>query len=46
MKIEVECYAGHRGEEEPRAFPLGATRLPIVGAWELAGLTAGCPRTP
>jgi hypothetical protein len=30
MKIQVECYAGYRGEEEPRAFTLGATRLAIV----------------
>jgi len=30
MKIQVECHAGHRGEEEPRAFTLGATRLAIV----------------
>ena len=30
MKIAVECYAGYRGEEEPRAFTLGAARLAIV----------------
>ncbi|HXZ48833.1 MAG TPA: hypothetical protein VEG27_07410 [Usitatibacter sp.] len=30
MKIHVECYAGHRGEEEPRAFTLGSTRFPVV----------------
>jgi hypothetical protein len=30
MKIEVECHAGYRGDEEPRAFTLGATRLAIV----------------
>jgi hypothetical protein len=30
VKIRVECYAGYRGEEEPRAFTLGATRLPVV----------------
>jgi hypothetical protein len=30
MKIQVECHAGYRGEEEPRAFTLGATRLAIV----------------
>jgi hypothetical protein len=29
MKIAVECYAGHRGEEEPRAFTLGATRFEV-----------------
>lgn len=30
MKIRVECYAGYRGEEEPRAFTLGQTRMPVV----------------
>ena len=30
MKIQVECHAGYRGEEEPRAFALGGTRLAIV----------------
>jgi len=30
MKIQVECHAGYRGEEEPRAFTLGETRLAIV----------------
>ncbi len=30
MPIAVECYAGHRGEEEPRAFTLGSTRFPVV----------------
>ena len=30
MKIRVECYAGHRAEEEPRAFTLGATRLAVI----------------
>lgn len=30
MKIEVECYAGYRGEEEPRALTLSATRLPVL----------------
>ena len=30
MKIQVECYAGYRGEEEPRAFTLGGTRLAIA----------------
>lgn len=29
MKIAVECYAGHRGEEEPRAFTLGNTRFEV-----------------
>lgn len=30
MKIAVECYAGHRGEEEPRAFTLGTQRIDIA----------------
>ncbi len=28
--IRVECYAGHRGEEEPRAFWLGEQRVEVV----------------
>ena len=27
MQIRVECYAGYRGEQEPRAFWLGERRL-------------------
>ena len=30
MQIRVQCYAGHRGEEEPRAFELGDRRLEVV----------------
>jgi hypothetical protein len=30
LKIRVECYAGHRGEEEPRAFTLGETRFAVL----------------
>ena len=30
MKIGVECYAGHRGEEQPRAFTLGERRLEVL----------------
>ncbi len=30
MKIQVECYAGYRGEQEPRAFSLGERRLEVV----------------
>jgi len=30
MKIRVQCYAGHRGEEEPRAFDLGERRLEVI----------------
>ena len=29
MKIHVECYAGYRGEQEPRAFLLGKRRLEV-----------------
>ena len=30
MKIQVECYAGYRGEQEPRAFTLGDRRLEVT----------------
>jgi hypothetical protein len=30
MKIQVECHAGYRGDEEPRAFTLGATRFAVI----------------
>ena len=30
MKIRVHCYAGHRGEEEPRAFDLGQRHLEVI----------------
>lgn len=30
MDIKVECYAGHRGEEEPRAFQLGERRIAVM----------------
>jgi hypothetical protein len=30
MKIRVECYAGYRGEEEPRAFTLGKQRIEVA----------------
>lgn len=30
MRIQAECYAGYRGEEEPRAFTLGERRLGVV----------------
>ena len=29
MKIRVECHAGYRGEEEPRAFTLGERRFEV-----------------
>jgi hypothetical protein len=28
--IHVECYAGHRADEEPRAFTLGERRFEVV----------------
>lgn len=30
MRIAVESYAGHRGEESPRAFLLGDRRVAVV----------------
>ena len=30
MKIDVECYAGYRGEQEPRSFALGTARLDVT----------------
>jgi hypothetical protein len=30
LKIRVECHAGYRGEEEPRAFALGERRFEVV----------------
>ena len=30
MKISVECYAGYRGDQEPRAFRLGEHRFEVV----------------
>jgi hypothetical protein len=30
MPIRVECYAGYRGEQEPRAFWLGERRFEVV----------------
>lgn len=30
LAIRVECYAGHRGEEEPRRFYLGATAVEVL----------------
>ena len=30
MEIRVECYAGYRGEQEPRAFWLGERRITAV----------------
>jgi hypothetical protein len=30
MEIQVDCYAGHRGEEEPRRFEAGAKKVEVV----------------
>ncbi len=30
LTVRVECYAGHRGEETPRAFSLDARRVVLV----------------
>jgi hypothetical protein len=30
MKIRVECHAGHRADEEPRAFHLGEQHLAVI----------------
>jgi len=29
MNLKVECYAGYRGDEEPRAFALGERCLDV-----------------
>jgi hypothetical protein len=29
MRISVECYAGYRGEPEPRAFTVGKRRFEV-----------------
>jgi hypothetical protein len=31
MKLRVECYAGHRAEEEPRAIEIDGRRLRVLG---------------
>jgi hypothetical protein len=30
MKIQVECHAGYRGEQEPRAFTLGERHFKVI----------------
>lgn len=30
MQIKVECYAGYRGDQEPRAFHLGTRRIEVM----------------
>lgn len=40
MTIRVECYSGHRGEQEPAAFWLGERKLAVhalVDRWFAPG---------
>ena len=30
IRVGVECYAGHRGEETPRAIQLGERRIAVA----------------
>lgn len=30
MSVRVECHAGHRGEETPRALEIGGRRIEVV----------------
>jgi hypothetical protein len=30
LTLRVECYAGHRGEQEPRAFYIGERRVAVA----------------
>jgi len=30
MELRVECYAGYRGEETPRAFFFGERRIEVI----------------
>jgi hypothetical protein len=30
LTLEVECYAGYRGEQTPRAFSLGSRRIEVA----------------
>ena len=30
LALRVECYAGYRGEEEPRAFYIGERRIAVA----------------
>ena len=30
MKVRVACHAGHRADEQPRAFQLGERRFAVV----------------
>ena len=36
IPVHVDCYAGHRGEQTPRAFAIGDRRIDVadvVDAW-------------
>lgn len=36
IRVAVDCYAGHRGEQTPRAFTLGERRIEVtevLDAW-------------
>ncbi|MBI2189409.1 MAG: hypothetical protein HYU37_20120 [Acidobacteria bacterium] len=36
IRVSVECYAGYRGEQTPRAFTLGGRRIEVserLDAW-------------
>jgi len=30
LRVAVRCYAGHRGEESPRAFSLGEREVAVI----------------
>lgn len=30
LTLQVECYAGYRGEETPRRFQIGSRRIEVV----------------
>lgn len=49
VKLCIQCYAGHRGEEEPRAFDLGDRRIEvmkIIDRWRSPIIgTLGCKPT-
>jgi hypothetical protein len=34
VEIQVECYAGYRGEETPRAFFLGERRIEVTEVFD------------
>lgn len=47
VPIQVECYAGSRGEETPRAFEYEGKRFRIIGIvqrWIEEQITAGSGR--